>query len=406
MRTVHLALSLCVCALVPAAAHAEEWYESKTPCPNGARLDSTDNQRICAFEDGTRHGRLLIRRDNGMALVAGRYAKGARTGTWTFYADDGKRFAVAIYKKGKRTSLKVYRAGKRLAARQADEAFDEQRNTYEAAIDPPEQGGAFASLTGTADFSSGLDDRDVYGGLMGNEVGEMQGGWGFGTTGKGDLGRTRGAGRVFLASISAKGWDEQIVSDSVNAVLPALERCDDAARKRNKKLSATLVATLALSDSGAAKTVRVKGKGTRSLRACVGKALSAATFETNAEGTARSIALTFSFGAARAAQTRIGNATATGDLDKNIIRRYIRRKIQRVKRCYESQLLEDPDLAGTVVVQFTIDANGTVVGASAGGLHEKVNTCVAGVIESIQFPKPKGGGVVSVRYPFLFKPVD
>ena len=40
--------------------------------------------------------------------------------------------------------------------------------------------GALASPTGTGDFSSGFDDRDVYGGLLGNEVGEMQGSWGHG----------------------------------------------------------------------------------------------------------------------------------------------------------------------------------------------------------------------------------
>lgn len=35
------------------------------------------------------------------------------------------------------------------------------------------------------DHSSGIDDRDVYGGLLGNEVGEMAGGWGYGISGMG-----------------------------------------------------------------------------------------------------------------------------------------------------------------------------------------------------------------------------
>jgi hypothetical protein len=34
---------------------------------------------------------------------------------------------------------------------------------------------------------------------------------------------------------------------------------------------------------------------------------------------------------------------------------------------------------------------------------KKVESCVAGVIRSIQFPKPKGGGYVNVRYPFIFR---
>src|SRR5687767_3621420 len=41
-----------------------------------------------------------------------------------------------------------------------------------------QQGGAFASLTGTGDVSSGFDDVNIYGGLLGNEAGEMNGGFG------------------------------------------------------------------------------------------------------------------------------------------------------------------------------------------------------------------------------------
>jgi hypothetical protein len=37
------------------------------------------------------------------------------------------------------------------------------------------QGGTFASITGTGDISSGFDDIDIQGGLLGNEPGEMAG---------------------------------------------------------------------------------------------------------------------------------------------------------------------------------------------------------------------------------------
>jgi hypothetical protein len=100
---------------------------------------------------------------------------------------------------------------------------------------------------------------------------------------------------------------------------------------------------------------------------------------------------------------RIGNAVATGDLDKNIIRRYIRRKLPRIKYCYEKQLLIHPGLEGTVVTQFVIDQDGTVAGSTASGVNTEVAACVADVITTIQFPKPKGGGVVKVRYPFAFR---
>src|SRR5262249_4315588 len=48
-----------------------------------------------------------------------------------------------------------------------------------------QRGGTFASLTATGDFSAGLDERDIQGGLVGNEPGEMAGGWGYGINGTG-----------------------------------------------------------------------------------------------------------------------------------------------------------------------------------------------------------------------------
>ena len=63
----------------------------------------------------------------------------------------------------------------------------------------------------------------------------------------------------------------------------------------------------------------------------------------------------------------------------------------------------NPNLAGTVRVQFVIDARGNVATSSATGLHNKVAQCVASVVRRIRFPAPKGGGIVKVSYPFTFK---
>jgi pSer/pThr/pTyr-binding forkhead associated (FHA) protein len=196
-------------------------------------------------------------------------------------------------------------------------------------------GGAFASLTGTADFSSGTDDRDVYGGLIGNEVGEMAGGWGYGLSGVGPGGGGTGWGTIGTGRYGLIGHG---------------------------------------SGTGS-------GYGTGSGRGGMrGRKASAP-------------------------QIRIGNASATGDLDKNIIRRYIRRKLPRIQYCYEKELQVKPSLVGTVVTQFQISPQGVVQGATAGGMGDKnVEDCVADAIRSIQFPKPKGGGFVNVRYPFIFQP--
>jgi outer membrane biosynthesis protein TonB len=93
-----------------------------------------------------------------------------------------------------------------------------------------------------------------------------------------------------------------------------------------------------------------------------------------------------------------------GNLDKNIIRRFIRRSLPRIRYCYEKQLLLKPKLAGTVTVTFEIGTDGSVSRVDAKGITPAVSQCVGKTVGAIRFPKPQGGGVVSVRYPFSFSP--
>jgi hypothetical protein len=99
----------------------------------------------------------------------------------------------------------------------------------------------------------------------------------------------------------------------------------------------------------------------------------------------------------------IGQPMAIGNLDKSIIRRYLRRSINKITYCYESRLLSKPELQGTVATQFFIAPTGKVTSASAEGVDEQVASCVADVISNIEFPKPKDGGGVQVSYPFTFQ---
>lgn len=102
---------------------------------------------------------------------------------------------------------------------------------------------------------------------------------------------------------------------------------------------------------------------------------------------------------------RIGAAVAVGDLDKNLIKRYIRQQLARLRYCYEKQLRTNPTLAGTVTARFTVGPDGKVVEVTAAGMnHPVVESCVADVIRTIQFPAANGGGNVVVNYPFVFQP--
>ncbi len=195
------------------------------------------------------------------------------------------------------------------------------------------QGGAFASLTGTGDISSGFDDGNIYGGLLGNEAGEMNGGFGFGRSGFGPGGGGTGWGTIGTGRYGTIGHG---------------------------------------SGTGSGYGV---GGGRGGMR---GRSAAVPTVS-------------------------IGQPNAQGDLDKAIIRRYIKRNIQKIQYCYEKELLAKPGLAGTVMTQFFITPNGNVASSSGSGVDGNVASCVAGVIKAIEFPKPKGGGGVQVNYPFTFR---
>ncbi|HWO24043.1 MAG TPA: AgmX/PglI C-terminal domain-containing protein [Kofleriaceae bacterium] len=99
----------------------------------------------------------------------------------------------------------------------------------------------------------------------------------------------------------------------------------------------------------------------------------------------------------------IGQPDVQGDLDKAIIRRYVKRNAAQIQTCYEKRLAARPRLAGTVTVRFLIDRSGQVSMSSSVGLDREVASCVAAVVKEIEFPRPKGDRDVSVSYPLVFR---
>lgn len=98
-----------------------------------------------------------------------------------------------------------------------------------------------------------------------------------------------------------------------------------------------------------------------------------------------------------------------GPLPKEVIQRVIRTHLGEVRRCYQQQLAKQPDLAGTVVVRFTIAASGAVTGArvaSSSLASPAVGECLVRRSLTWLFPRPRGGGIVNVSYPFVFRTSD
>jgi len=105
-----------------------------------------------------------------------------------------------------------------------------------------------------------------------------------------------------------------------------------------------------------------------------------------------------------------GNPIIMGALDKSLIDRVIKRHMNQIKYCYQKKLNANPTLGGKITVKFVITGDGTVSSAKtakstlSGKGASSVNNCINQRFLDFQFPEPKGGGMVIVRYPFIFQP--
>ncbi len=91
-------------------------------------------------------------------------------------------------------------------------------------------------------------------------------------------------------------------------------------------------------------------------------------------------------------------------LDKEIIRRYVKRNLEKITYCYEKELLASPSLEGTVTVNFILNGNGRVIESNASGVDATVSSCIAQVVSSIKFPKVGDDGIYPIKYPFQLRP--
>ena len=95
-----------------------------------------------------------------------------------------------------------------------------------------------------------------------------------------------------------------------------------------------------------------------------------------------------------------------GSLDPALIKKVIQENRNAIRYCYERELQVKKDLSGTIRTQFIISAEGTVTTSMVKDSTMKnpnVENCITGKIRGFIFPKPKGGGIVIVNYPFAFK---
>jgi TonB family protein len=101
-----------------------------------------------------------------------------------------------------------------------------------------------------------------------------------------------------------------------------------------------------------------------------------------------------------------GRANVIGALDKALIRRVVRRHINEWRYCYERELQPQPALTGRIITSFIIGPRGTVLSSKVDEStvgNAAVERCVAQAVRRWRFPAPRGGGIVVVSYPVVFR---
>ncbi|MEO5970831.1 MAG: AgmX/PglI C-terminal domain-containing protein, partial [Bdellovibrionia bacterium] len=102
-------------------------------------------------------------------------------------------------------------------------------------------------------------------------------------------------------------------------------------------------------------------------------------------------------------------AVVMGSIDRDAVAAAIYAHKDEFRLCYEREInAEHPTLAGQIGTSFVIGASGRVTQAgieSSSLKNPNAERCVITVLKRIDFPMPRGGGVVEVHFPFKFSAV-
>jgi outer membrane biosynthesis protein TonB len=113
--------------------------------------------------------------------------------------------------------------------------------------------------------------------------------------------------------------------------------------------------------------------------------------------------------AAPSSDVKRPGATVAETRTNQVIQGVVLQNRVRIRSCYEAALTQQPNLAGKLTVQFTIDASGKVTVAEVNQARTtlrdpKVQACTLAAVQSLTFPASSRGFESSVNYPFDFKP--
>lgn len=101
------------------------------------------------------------------------------------------------------------------------------------------------------------------------------------------------------------------------------------------------------------------------------------------------------------------NTVIRGSMDPEVLRKILREYIPQFRHCYQQELIyKSEKIKGILDLDFTINAQGKAsrytVKAKDTQFSQRGIDCMGNVLAIIDFPKPKGGGIVDVSQPLNF----
>jgi len=102
---------------------------------------------------------------------------------------------------------------------------------------------------------------------------------------------------------------------------------------------------------------------------------------------------------------KVGGTEKMGKIDGKAVNRYINTRFGQVRNCYERRLKLNPLLEGKVDLNIGVNTKGKAssITVTQDTVHDpQMITCIKGVIQSWDLPKPEGGRVIIAKQ-FTFK---
>jgi hypothetical protein len=99
------------------------------------------------------------------------------------------------------------------------------------------------------------------------------------------------------------------------------------------------------------------------------------------------------------------NPVVVGAIEASEVTGVIQTHLPALDACYTSEVAKNPELAGKVLVKFSIQQDGTVKNArteSTSLRHEPTESCLADVVSTATFPALERGKLAVVQFPFTF----